>query len=189
MASFDQQKDATIPPSPWIVRFSALIRAGGTVLDLAAGRGRHTDFFLKNAFSVVATDIDVSDLVWAQEKGAKVIEADLEDAPWPFADTQFDAIAVCNYMHRPHFSKLAEALTPGGVLLFDTFGQGNETVGRPRNPDFLLKPGELLTAFDAKLRIVAYEHGKEEKPRPAVRQRLCAIKMDDGDALNDLPPG
>ena len=189
MASFDQQKDASIPPSPWIVRFFPLIRRGGAVLDLAAGRGRQTGFFLQNGFSVVAADIDVSNLGWAQEKGAKIVEADLEGTPWPFAPAQFDGIVVCNYMHRPHFPMLADALAPGGVLLFDTFGKGNETVGRPRNPDFLLHPGELLDAFGAKLRIVAYEHGQEEEPRPAIRQRLCAIKIDNEDALNALPPG
>jgi hypothetical protein len=63
------------------------------------------------------------------------------------------------------------------VLIFETFGQGNEKLGRPRNPDFLLAPGELIAAFGTALQVVAYEHGVEEVPRPAVRQRLCAVKQ------------
>ncbi len=187
MASFDQPADRTIPPSSWVVRFSPLIRPGGTVLDVAAGHGRHTNFFLEHHFNVTAVDVDASHLKVAQNRGASVLEADLEDGPWPFAPNAYDAIVVANYLHRPHFPKLIESLALNGVLMIDTFGAGNETIGRPRNPDFLLAPGELLSAFGAPLRIVAYEHGREEVPRPAVRQRLCAQKLAHSDMINTLP--
>lgn len=189
MGSFDRPADVNIPPSGWVVRFAALIRPGGKVLDLAAGHGRHGRFFLDRGCEVVATDIDTSHLNDLAERGAQIVEADLENGPWPFADTMFDAIIVCNYLYRPHFPLLAKGLQTGGILLFDTFGQGNETVGRPRNPDFLLAPGELLSAFGHCLRIVAYEHGLEEKPRLAVKQRLCAQKMSDNEETNRLSAG
>ena len=104
------------------------------------------------------------------------LTADLETDPWPFADRGFDGIVVTNYLHRPHFPLLTATLAPGGMLLIDTFAAGNERFGRPRNPAFLLQPGELLDAFSAALRIVAYEHGAVTTPRPAIRQRLCARK-------------
>ena len=84
---------------------------------------------------------------------------------------------MTNYLHRPHFASMPGTLRPGGVLIIETFAAGNEQLGRPRNPDFLLAAGELLTAFHATLQIVAYEHGREESPRPAIRQRLCAVRQ------------
>ena len=187
MASFDRPTDPNIPISPWIARFTPLFPPSGRVLDLAAGHGRHARHFLKLGFDVTAVDIDVSNLGDLTGSNAQILEADLEGAAWPFADLSFGAIIVCNYLHRPHFPLLINALGTGGVLLFDTFGQGNEIFGRPRNPNFLLAPGELLEAFSPHLRVVAYEHGHEENPRPAVRQRLCAVKIKSKTDVNDLP--
>jgi hypothetical protein len=115
-------------------------------------------------------------------------ELDLEAEPWPFGPEVFGTIVVTNYLHRPHFPHYVASLAEGGVLLIDTFGAGNEKLGRPRNPDFLLAPGELLAAFGDKLEIVAYEHGSEDRPRPAVRQRLCAIKAAGPYPLNNSDP-
>ncbi|MGE3474249.1 MAG: class I SAM-dependent methyltransferase [Rhodospirillaceae bacterium] len=163
-----------IAPSVWVLRWAPLIRAGGRVLDVAAGHGRHARALQAMGHQVLAADIDTSGL--RDAPGIDVLAADLETGPWPFPASTFDAIVVANYLHRPHFPHLISSLAPGGVLIFDTFGQGNERLGRPRNPDFLLAPGELLRAFDGALEIVAYEHGAESHPRPAVRQRLCARK-------------
>jgi hypothetical protein len=88
---------------------------------------------------------------------------------------------VTDYLHRPHYPHLIESLAPGGVLIFDTFAVGNENFGRPRNPDYLLRPGELLESFSAELSIVAFEHGEVTEPRPAMRQRICAVKLSVGD--------
>ncbi len=187
MASFDRPTDPNIPISPWIRRFSPLFPTSGRVLDLAAGHGRHARHFLNLGFDVTAVDIDVSNLGDLVGSGAEIIEADLEEAPWPFSGRSFGAIIVCNYLYRPHYPLLTKALDSGGILLIDTFAQGNEKVGRPRNPDFLLAPGELLEAFSPHLRVVAYEQGYEEKPRPAVRQRLCAVKIKSKNDVNDLP--
>ncbi len=150
-----------------------MIKPGGRVLDVAAGHGRHARAFAAQGYQAVAVDIDMTGL--ADAPGIEVIAADLEAEPWPFPPAAFDGIVVANYLHRAHFPHLVAGLRDGGVLVFETFGQGNEKIGRPRNPDFLLAPGELLAAFST-LQIVAYEHGFESEPRPAVRQRLCAVK-------------
>ena len=177
MSSFDRPSDPDIPASAWVTRFTSLIRTGGRVLDLAAGHGRHTRYLLGEGYEVTAVDIDASGL--SDLSGCEVLtvlEVDMEGGAWPFPANTFDGIVMTNYLHRPHFPFLAKALTADGVLLIETFGEGNEKLGRPRNPDFLLQPGELLNAFAGTLVIVAYEHGVEERPRPAVRQRLCATK-------------
>jgi SAM-dependent methyltransferase len=168
--------DTNIAPSPWVMRWAHLIHAGGTVLDLAAGHGRHTRALRTLGFKVLAADVDVSGLAdLAPDSGVEIAAADLETGVWPFSGRTFAGIVVTNYLHRPHFPHLAASLAAGGVLIFETFGAGNGRLGRPRNPDFLLQPGELLAAF-ATLQIVAYEQGEEQLPRPAVRQRLCAVK-------------
>ena len=177
MPSFDRPQDADIPPSPWVMRFAGLIKSKGRVLDVAAGYGRHSHYFLLRGCSVTAVDIDVSELNDLPDtESVKIVETDLEDKAWPFQSGSFDGIVVTNYLHRPHFPHLIDSLSHQGVLIFEAFGTGNEKLGRPRNPDFLLKPGELLTAFSEDLQIVAFEQGIEHSPRPAVRQRLCALK-------------
>ncbi len=177
MTSFDRPDDPHIAPSEWVLRFAALIEPSGIVLDVAAGHGRHTRALKTFGFGVVAADIDVSGLDDLKKDPAiQVVATDLESGPWPFAGRTFDAIVVTNYLHRAHFPHYISALNPDGVLIIETFGQGNELLGRPRNPDFLLKPGELMDAFSKELHVIAYEHGVEEEPRPAVRQRICAVK-------------
>ncbi len=169
-------------PSVWVRRYAAGIAAGGSILDVACGSGRHSRYFGTRGYRVTAVDRDVERLdslgrsAADHEHPLEIITADLETDPWPFADREFDGIVVTNYLHRPHFPLLTAALAPGGMLLIDTFAAGNERFGRPRNPAFLLQPGELLHAFSAALRIVAYEHGAITTPRLAIRQRLCARK-------------
>jgi len=168
-------------PSAWVAKHAGLIRPGGRVLDLACGRGRHTRLLLDRGFSVVAADINLAGVTDLEtDEHVELVEADLENEAWPFPDTRFDGIVVCNYLHRPHFPLLIQALDDSdehpGVLIFDTFAAGNERFGKPRNPDFLLRPGELLDAFSALLSVVAYEHGEVDEPSPSVRQRLCAVR-------------
>jgi len=177
MPSFERPADPNIAPSPWVLRFAALIAPHGTVLDVAAGHGRHTRALRALGFGVLAADVDVAGLADLRtDSGVVISQLDLETGAWPFVGRQFDAIVVTNYLHRAHFAHYKEALANDGVLIIETFGQGNELLGRPRNPEFLLRPGELLEAFSSSLQIVAYEHGAEHEPRPAVRQRLCAVK-------------
>jgi SAM-dependent methyltransferase len=169
-------------PSPWVRRFLPLIAAGGRVLDLAAGRGRHTRLLRANGYQVVAVDRDATALraALAGDAAAEVIEADLEDGgPWRLGQG-YDGIVVANYLHRPLLPALADALAPGGALIYETFMAGNERFGRPANPDFLLRPGELLAAFGDRLTVVAFEQGSVAAPRPAVLQRIAAVKGEAG---------
>jgi SAM-dependent methyltransferase len=175
--SFDSPVSPVPLPSAWVVRHTPLVPPGTPVLDLACGAGRHARYFAGRGHPVIAVDIDlagVADL--AGEPGVTLLGRDLESGEWPFHGAQFGGIVITNYLHRPHFPLLPPALLPGGALIVETFGAGNERFGRPRNPAFLLAPGELLAAFAESLEVVAYEHVTEETPRPAVRQRIAAVK-------------
>jgi len=163
--------------SAWVVRHARLIPEGGTVLDLACGNGRHTRYLRSLGYRVVAVDIDVSGIADLEaDDGVEIVEADLETGQWPLEERQFDGVVVTNYLYRPHLPRLADALAPKGALIYETFGKGNEELGSPRNLAFLLNPGELLEEFGPKLTIIAYEQRSEREPRPAVRQRVCAVR-------------
>ena len=160
-------------PADWIVRHGPRIPAGGAVLDLACGAGRHTLWFLARGHPVTAVDRDRTLLTPLAAAGAQTLQADLEAGDWPLPGCSFDGVVVVDYLWRPLLPRLVGAVAPGGVLLYETFGRGNERFGRPRNPEFLLAPGELLEVVHGSLQVVAYEHGIA--PGPAVRQRLCAV--------------
>lgn len=155
--------------SDWVRRWAGLVTRG-PLLDVACGGGRHSTFFLQRGIPVVAVDRAPQVI-----PGVDFVQADLEGAPWPFAGRRFAAIVVTHYLHRPLFPAIEEALDDEGVLIYETFMTGNERFGRPSNPAFLLKPGELLAAFAA-LTPIAFEQGRIERPKPAMVQRLCARK-------------
>jgi len=175
-------------PSAWLQRFVHLIPPG-EVLDLACGAGRNCGVLLHAGHPVLALDRDPALLAEAALSGARTLCHDLEadDALWPFADARFSGIVVCNYLHRPLFPALLASLAPDGILIVETFGQGNEQYGRPSNPRFLLAPQELLElsrhARAERFTTVAYESGYVESPRPAIIQRVCIRKS----ALNNAP--
>lgn len=168
--------DGLSAPSPWVCRWTSLIRPGGAVLDLACGSGRHARYLAAMGFRVDAVDRDPQALAGIEGRGIVPLQADLEGQAWPYAGRSFAAAVVCNYLWRPLFPALLESLAPEGVLIYETFASGNERYGRPSNPDFLLRPGELLDVVRGKLSVVAFEEGFVERPKPAVIQRLCAVR-------------
>ena len=166
------------PPSEWVRRWAHLVRPGGKVLDLACGTGRHARFFAARGHVVTACDRDQAALATlAAVPGVTSLQGDLEDgSPWPFDPAQFDAVIVCNYLHRPLFAAIGGALAPGGVLVYETFLSGNERYGKPSNPRFLLERDELLSAFAQRLVVAGFEQGRVERGNPALIQRLCALQ-------------
>jgi SAM-dependent methyltransferase len=160
-------------PSAWIVRWAHLIAPGGSVLDVAAGSGRHAAWLARRGHAVTAVDRDGAAMRPLAGR-AEVVVADLEAGPWPFAGRTFAAIVVTNYLWRPLFPALENALAPAGALLYETFAAGNESVGRPARAEFLLAGGELLAAFPG-LRTVAFEDGFLSDPERFV-QRLAAVR-------------
>ena len=157
-------------PSAWVARWAPLVTRG-PVLDVASGAGRHARLFAARGLEVVAVDREPQAI-----PGVTFVQADLEDgSPWPFGERRFAAIVVTRYLHRPLLPLFPDRLEEGGVLLYETFMLGNERYGRPSNPDFLLRPGELLEAFSS-LTPVAFEQGLVERPASAVVQRICAVR-------------
>ena len=164
-------------PSEWVMKFAPLIASGGSVLDLACGNGRHALWLAGQGYSVDAIDRNAEAVAaMTGMPNINILIADLETADgYEFAH-RYDGIIVSRYLHRPLLKTLAEILKPGGVLIYETFMQGNERYGKPSNPDFLLKPGELQDIYSPLLNIVAFEQGEVDLPKPAVMQRICAVK-------------
>ncbi|TFY96742.1 class I SAM-dependent methyltransferase [Ramlibacter rhizophilus] len=165
----------TEAPSEWIVRWSHLAPAAGAVLDVACGRGRHLRWFAARGHAVLGVDRDQAALDSVHGLG-ETLAADIENGPWPLAGRRFGVVVVTNYLWRPLLPTLVASVAPGGLLLYETFAVGNETVGKPSRPDFLLRPGELLDACEG-LRVVAYEDGFRADPERFV-QRIAAVRPD-----------
>ena len=159
-------------PSDWVVRWTPLLSPGATVLDVACGHGRHVHWLADAGLRVTAIDRD-ADLLAPLAKRATTLQADLEAAPWPLPDRRFDAVLVTNYLWRPLFPALLAAVAPGGLLIYETFAQAHAALGRPRRPEFLLRPGELLDVLKAApdadagpgststgWRVIAFEEGR-----------------------------
>jgi SAM-dependent methyltransferase len=166
-----------LTPSAWVVRFSGRIAKGGTVLDVAAGSGRHTHLFLSLGHKVTAIDRDTDALATINHPDLELVTADLENgSPWPFIHRRFACVVVTNYLYRALFPGLVRAVAPGGLLIYETFAVGNERFGKPSNPEFLLRPGELLETVHDRMRVLAYEDLEVTSPKPAMVQRIAASR-------------
>ncbi len=175
-------------PSGWVGRFAGLMPAG-LVLDLACGSGRHVPLITGLGHPLLAVDRDFAALAIIQAAGhaaLQTLQFDLESEQaaqhpdWPFAPARFAGIVVTNYLHRPLFDAMLASLAPGGVLIAETFADGNGLFGKPSNPAFLLQPGELLALAQraSDLRVLAFEDGYVAAPKPAMVQRICLRKAD-----------
>lgn len=164
---------ADTPASPWIRHWSHLLPPDATVLDVACGAGRHLRWLHARGLRVTGVDRDMQALAGLEGLG-ELLWADIENGPWPLAGRQFDAVVVTHYLWRPLWPALLDSVAPGGVLLYETFAQGNQAFGKPSRPDFLLAPGELLQVC-AGWRIVAYEDGLLREPDRRV-QRIAALR-------------
>lgn len=163
-------------PSPWVRRWSHLVPDGGSVLDVACGHGRHMRWFAGRGHTVTGVDRSPEAIATVAGLGHAVqaVQADIENGPWPFTGRHFDAVVVTNYLWRALLPTIVDSVAPGGVLIYETFAIGNESVGRPSRPDFLLQPGELLQVCSG-LHVVAYEDGFCDHPERFV-QRIAALR-------------
>jgi SAM-dependent methyltransferase len=167
---------ASLAPSAWVRRWSHLVPAQGRVLDVACGHGRHAYWLHQqnHPLTLVDRSQEAIESIAIPAETCEAVVADIENGPWPFAGRQFDAVVVTNYLWRPLLPTLLASLAPGGVLIYETFAQGNETVGKPSRPDFLLRPGELLEVCRG-LRVVAFEDGFQQAP-DRFTQRIAAVR-------------
>jgi SAM-dependent methyltransferase len=178
-----------VKPSPWIERFGASVPTTARVCDVACGGGRHTRWFAERGHHVVAIDRDLSgvtelgDTDFTEGLHVELVEADLEDGtPPPIPSRAFGVVVVTNYLWRPILDAVVDGVAAGGMLLYETFAVGNERFGRPTNPDFLLRRNELLgVALAHGLVVLAFEDVEVETPKPAVVQRIAAVRLT-GDA-------
>ena len=159
--------------SAWVQRWSHLVPPGGTVLDVACGAGRHLRWFAGRGHPVTGVDRS-PDAIAAVSGLGRAVQADIENGPWPFEGERFGAVVVTHYLWRPLLPQVVASVAEGGVLIHETFADGNQTVGKPSRPDFLLRPGELLQVC-AGLRVVAYEDGFLDAPERFV-QRIAAVR-------------
>lgn len=163
--------------SPWVRRFASRIPKTGTVLDLACGGGRHSFLLAGMGYSVLAVDQNISEIQKTTNPFICSKVLNLEEEVLPLKDDKFSGIVVTNYLYRPHLDRLPEMLEKNGVLIYETFAKGNEQFGKPSNPNFLLKTGELLELAQRHgLKVLAYEDIYQDEPKPAMVQRLCAVK-------------
>jgi SAM-dependent methyltransferase len=171
--------------SHWVRRWTHLLRADATVLDVACGSGRHVRWFAQRGRRVTGVDRDAA-AVAPLHAIAEIVVADIEGGPWPFASRRFDAVVVTNYLWRERLADVIACVAEGGVLIYETFAAGHEAIGKPSNPKFLLRPGELLEAVQG-LRVVAFEDGFEaggevaveggaEVAPPRFVQRIVAVR-------------
>ncbi|MCF8198833.1 MAG: class I SAM-dependent methyltransferase [Sulfuritalea sp.] len=167
--------------SLWVQRFLPLVMPGGAILDLACGRGRNSLLMAERGYQVECADRDAEALAEISATTPSIVtrQCDLEAGPWPYYGRTFDGVVVTNYLYRPLLPMLLNALDINGVLIYETFMVGNERFGKPSNPAFLLRPGELLELVGRRLTVVAFEQGEIDTPRPAVVQRLCATRRID----------
>ena len=176
----------TEAPSPWIQRWSHLLAPASTVLDLACGGGRHMQWLSSQGHTVLGVDRSAEALQAAQAHG-QTLQADIENGPWPLTGQTFGAVVVTNYLWRPLWPQITASVAAGGLLLYETFAQGNETVGKPSRPDFLLRPGELLqVCAQAGLQVLAYEDGFLSSPERFV-QRVAAVRPQGDQVLQRWP--
>jgi len=173
------------PPSSWVKRWAHLLPLSkkldandsadiADVLDLACGHGRHMQYLFGLGHKVLGVDRNAEALKTASQWGDTLL-ADIENAAWPLDGRTFKAVLVTNYLWRELFPKILNSLAESGVLIYETFSQGNEAFGKPSRPEFLLQSGELLLRCKG-LRIVAFEEGWMPSPDRLI-QRVVAIRL------------
>jgi SAM-dependent methyltransferase len=167
----------TAGASAWVGRWLRPASGRSSLLDFACGSGRHARMAAELGYAVLAVDRDASALSGLHDSGVEVLREDLEHGRWSFASRRFDVIVCTNYLFRPRLELLCALLAEGGLLVYETFAAGNACYGRPSNPEYLLRRGELASVLQrAGLHLLAYEDGYCATPRAARLQRAAALR-------------
>jgi len=155
---------SALVPAAWLTMHRHLL-TGVDALDVACGRGRHALWLAEQGYRVTAIDRDSDALRELSEealgRGLSIATGlvDLERGSDVFPAEVVDVIVVVHYLHRPLFPQLLAALRPGGVLVYETFTTAQAARGKPTNPDFLLRPGELRDLAGS-LDVLAWREGE-----------------------------
>jgi SAM-dependent methyltransferase len=174
------------PHSTWVSRWIGMPQGSARLLDFASGSGRHARLALARGFRVLAVDRDRALLDMSERKNLEARVEDLESGRWSFSAERFEVVVVTNFLFRPRLDLLPALLEPGGRLIYETFADGNAAYGKPSNPTFLLQPDELfLLARRAGLQVRAFEQGYTGSPKPALVQRVVAVRLPAG--IESLP--
>jgi rhodanese-related sulfurtransferase len=168
----DYDDAALFGPSPWLVDNADLLPQRGRALDVACGAGRHALLLAAAGFAVTAIDRDAATITRLSQQAERlglpveteVVDLETSTTPPPvLAPGAYDLIIATRYLHRPLFPHLIGALAPGGTLIYETFLEQQAERGHPKNPAFLLKPGELSTLV-APLSILRQREGDHDGP-------------------------
>ena len=166
-------------PSNWIKKtLDSVGRSVRRAVDIASGAGRHSFLLSDIASDVTAVDRNPELSKYFKDTHVQFLCIDLERATWPMEGDLYDIVLVSNYLYRPHLINIIELVSPGGFLVYETFGDGNERFGKPSNPNFLLKSGELRSSVGDDFVIIEDFFGEVEEPQHAVKSRLFARRAE-----------
>jgi len=177
----------SLAPAAWLIMNRALLPPSGRALDLACGRGRHALWLARQGFATTAIDRDPSAVAALgtrarqEELSLTALAMDLEGGAADLGTGVYDVLVVVHYLHRPLFPALRAALTPGGVLVYETFTVAQAARGRPTNPAFLLEPGELPRLV-APLEVLAAREGDFEE------RMVSSVVARRGESRAPVPP-
>ena len=150
----------------------------GIALDLACGKGRHSVFLSSYGYQVLAVDINQESLNCFSNKLITKKIKDIENLKnWPLEKIKFDIIVVTNFLNRTIFPSIIESIKKGGYLIYETFSEGQQNIGKPSNPKYILQQRELINLC-VELNLIAYEEiYTENSINNSFKQRIFSVNV------------
>jgi 2-polyprenyl-3-methyl-5-hydroxy-6-metoxy-1,4-benzoquinol methylase len=154
------------PDAAALLRENTHLFSGGTALDIAMGMGQNAIFLASHGYKVTGIDRSSSAVSLSRENAEKkavslrTVEADI--LTYGIRENYFDVILNFYFLERSLIQKIKKGLKKNGLVFFETYTTDQSRFGGPKNPDFLLKPNELLNCF-LDFFIIFYHERIEEK--------------------------